>query len=394
MIKRIGRYLLLVVVLAAAVVIVDALRVKLPIGLPGAPVGGEITGAIHVHTMASDGGGSIDDVVSAAKWADLSFVAITDHNAALAADVAGTDRSHVLLVGGEEVSSPSGHFLALGVTPGWRAGVPKKTAPLLEAAKRANAAVFVAHPFGTRRDWEDWETTDFDGMEIWNGDAEWRDNNLLELLMSALIYTVNPDLAMVRLADRPEAALAKWDELLATRRVAGICGADAHARVPIAFGRSVGFPAYLRVFRLARQHVFLPYGSEIDPAARSADAVVRALKEGRSYCAIDGLAIASGFVHRIESGERSAGPGEAIAWTKGSRLRVSISPAGGRPRIRVYKDGIETFDRRGWRLDAELPGPGVYRTEVWLRQPGITGGQRWSPWILSNPIYVTDGPPR
>jgi hypothetical protein len=40
-------------------------------------------------------------------------------------------------------------------------------------------------------------------------------------------------------------------------------------------------------------------------------------------------------------------------------------------------------------VDAPLPGPGRYRTEVFLRQPGILGGRRWTLWIFSNPTYVT-----
>ncbi len=389
---RIVRYGVLVAVLSGVVVIVDALKVNLPIGIPGTPNRGEITGVIHVHTQASkDGGGSIDEVVSAAKWADLSFVTITDHNAALDAEIAGTDRNAVLLVGGEEVSTPDGHFLALGVTPGWRDGVAKDTQALLEAARKRKAAIFLSHPLGAAKDWTYWESDAFDGIEVWNGDAAWRDDNPFELLMAALIYTVNPDLALVRLADRPDESLAKWDELLEKRSVSGICGSDAHSRVEVAFGRSIGFPAYLRVFRLARQHVLLERSA--DPKkSRDQKAIIRALKQGRSFCALDGLSVASGFVNRAEGEGVVAGPGQSLTWVPGATMRVSIAPGAGRPMIKVFKDGVETFNQRGWRLDADLPGPGVYRTEVWLRQPGLTGGQQWTPWILSNPIYVTAGP--
>lgn len=388
---RTFRYALLLVLLGAVVVLVDAARVKLPLGIPGTPQRGEKVGAIHVHTNVShDGGGSVDDVVAAAKWADLTFVAITDHNNALDAAIAGTDRDAVLLVGGEEISTADGHFLALGVEPGWRKDVPKETGALLAAAKKADGVVILAHPVGTRKKWTYWDTELFDGIEIWNGDAEWRDDNPLELLMAALIYTLNPDLALVRLADRPDANLKLWDELLEERKVAGICGADAHAHVPVAFDYAVNFPAYLRVFRLARQHVLIEE-DETGRRPRSADAIIEAVGRGNSYCAVDGLAGAGGFVNRAEGEGVVAGPGDSLAWVPGATLRVQIPPGVGRPYIKVFKDGVETFSSRQWRLDADLPGPGVYRTEVWLRQPGITGGQTWTPWILSNPIYVTAG---
>jgi hypothetical protein len=394
--SRLSRYVLLALSLGAVVVLVDAFQVKLPIGTPGTPSRGESIGVIHVHTKVSDGNVDLDDVVSAARWADLSFVGVTDFNEALSKDIAGKDREKVLLIGGEEVATPDGHLLMLGVLPGWRQGIKDdQTAALLAAAKKAGGARFIAHPFGNVRDWNEksWSLSkDVDGIEIANGDAEWRDNNPGELLLSGLIYSVNPDLALVRLVDRPDSSLAKWDELLTTRHVAGICGADAHARVYVGHGRSLGFPAYLRVFKVTKEHVMLAEGLRDGEAVpRDSAAIVKALKEGRSYCAVDGLSIASGFVNRVEGEGTVAGPGESIQWTPGSTLRIAIPPGSGSPRILVYKDGHPTFDSRGWRFDETLTAPGVYRTEVWLRQPGLTGWQRWAPWILSNPIYVTAG---
>lgn len=387
------RYALLLLAIAAIVVIVDGLKVALPMGTPGSPARGEQVGVIHVHTTRShDGGGEIADVVAAARWADLSFVAITDHNVAVDGEFAGKDMSNVLLLGGEEVSMPDGHVLVLGVKKGWREGVPKETRALLAAARKTGAARIIAHPFGGSKEWTDWETTDFDGMEIWNGDAAWRANNPIELLMSALLYTVNPDLALARLAKRPEENIAKWDELTASgRKVAGICGADAHSHVPV-FKWSVSAPGYLRVFKLARQHVLLdekPDGT----IPRDAAAIVKALRDGRSFCALDGVGVASGFTTRVEGEGQVAGPGQSVAWAPGATLRVSTPQGPNKPRIKVFKDGVETFDKQGWRLDETLRGPGVYRTEVWVRQPGLTGGQRWMPWILANPVYVTAGSP-
>jgi hypothetical protein len=388
---RAARWFLLAIVIICVVILVDALRVQLPLGTPGTPAAGEQIGVVHVHTkFSADSGGEISDVVSAARWADLSFVGITDHNQTLDAQWSGKEESAVLLVGGEEVSTADGHLLVLGVLPGWRAGVGKDTESLLKAAKKAGGARFLAHPFGTRKPWTNWKTNDFDGMEIWNGDAEWRDENPITLGMAGLIYTVNPDLALVRLVDRPAENIAKWDELLQERPVSGICSADAHADIPLAFSTSISFPAYLRIFRLMREHVLLGANAS-EETERDQAAIVRALKQGRSFCAVDGLAVASGFVTRVEGDGFSAGPGQSVPWAPGASLRVQIPPGSGRPMIKVYKDGVESFNVRGWRLDADLPGPGRYRTEVWLRQPGLTGGQTWTIWIIANPIYVTGG---
>lgn len=390
---RMFRYAVLLLALGAIVVIVDGLKVTLPMGTPGSPARGEQVGVLHIHTTKShDGGGEIADVVSAARWADLSFVTITDHNVALDPEFAGKDKNNVLLVGGEEVSTPDGHVVVLGVGKGWREGVPKETRALLAAARKAGGARILAHPFGASKEWTDWDTKDFDAIEIWNGDAAWRANNPLELLMSALLYTVNPDLALARLAKRPEENIAKWDELTASgKKVAGVCAADAHSHIPV-FKWSISAPGYLRVFKLARQHVLLDERAD-GTIPRDQAAIVKAIRDGRSFCALDGVANASGFVTRVEGEGQVAGPGQSVPWAPGATLRVSTPPGSSRPRIKVFKDGVETFDKQGWHLNETLQGPGVYRTEVWVRQPGLTGGQRWMPWILANPVYVTAGSP-
>jgi len=64
---------------------VAALRVALwkPAELVGeAPSDGwlRLGGVVHVHTTLSDGGGTPEEVVGAARAIGLDFVAITDHN--------------------------------------------------------------------------------------------------------------------------------------------------------------------------------------------------------------------------------------------------------------------------------------------------------------------------
>ena len=63
-------------------------------------------------------------MISAAKEADLSFVAITDHNLTLSdAEVAAADPPEFAVIDGEEVSTAAGHYLALGVSDSrWHRG--------------------------------------------------------------------------------------------------------------------------------------------------------------------------------------------------------------------------------------------------------------------------------
>jgi hypothetical protein len=58
--------------------------------------------------------------------------------------------------------------------------------------------------------------------------------------------------------------------------------------------------------------------------------------------------------------------------------------------LRVLRDGREIARQQASTLDLPLPGPGLYRAEAYLRQPGVTGWRRWTLWIVPNPIRVTN----
>ena len=69
---------------------------------------------MHVHTTLSDGGGTPEEVIAAARAAGLAFVAITDHNNLDAKPLEGY-RDGVLVLVGAELSTPAGHVLGLGL---------------------------------------------------------------------------------------------------------------------------------------------------------------------------------------------------------------------------------------------------------------------------------------
>ena len=82
---------------------------------------------LHIHTLASDGVSSVDDILDAAERAGLDVIAITDHeriDAAVAARAMAKTRGlRLQIVIGEEVTTRSGHLLALFISeriPPWR----------------------------------------------------------------------------------------------------------------------------------------------------------------------------------------------------------------------------------------------------------------------------------
>ena len=385
-------------ILAALVLIVwlDGVFTRLP-SLAGKPGRGERVGVIHVHTNASCGSGSLPQVIAAAKDADLSFLAITDHNLTLSdADVAAADPPEFAVIDGEEVSTEAGHYLALGVSDSrWHRGSDFDTRALMASSRSHGAINFIAHPYGLRDLWSDWGATDYDGIEIFNDDAVWRKNKVFDIAVAALLYPVNSRLALLRLARTPNENFAKWDELLAQRPVAGICGSDAHANLLVGGWSLARFPSYLSVFSLARQHVLLSDAAgHDDPQHADAGAILAAIKSGNSFCAVDALSPADGFTQTVSaspaaSSMTTAGPGDTIAWQPGELLHVKTPLAPGVPLIRVLRDGHEIARQEAQSIDLTIPGPGRYRTEAYLRQPGLTGWRRWTLWIFSNPVYVT-----
>jgi len=392
--KSLAPRILLLVAVALAVFVLavwlDGIATRLP-DLAGKPGPGERVGVIHVHTNASCGSGSLPQVIESAKQADLSFVAITDHNLTLSdAEVAAADPPEFAVIDGEEVSTSAGHYLALGVSDSrWHRGTGFEDRPLMASSRHAGAVNFIAHPFGLRDRWSDWGASDYDGIEIFNDDAVWRKNTVFDIGVAALLYPVNSRLSLLRLARTPRENLAKWDELTATRHVAGICGSDAHANVLIDRWSIARFPSYLSVFSLARQHVLLPVQPGTNTDQAGADAILSAIQSGSSFCAVDALSPADGFAQTVSSPASTAGPGGTIAWSDGEVLHVKTPPAIGVPKIRVLRDGREILEQETQALDLTLPGPGRYRTEAYLRQPGLTGWRRWTLWIFANPIYVT-----
>jgi hypothetical protein len=379
----------LLLLLLVASILLEGLLVKLPV-IAKCEDANERVGVLHVHTRASDGSGTVAEVMAAAEKANLSFIAITDHNVAMSEADLAEDPPNLPIISGVEVGTSAGHFLALGIPASWKLPKTNDDRELLAAARAVGALRILAHPFHPHTPWTDWKTSDFDGIEIWNEDAAWRQNNFFTLLDALLLYGENDQLALVRLASTPEANFAKWDELLQQRPVAGVCAADTHARVRLAFGKDWHFPGYVPSLQVAREHLLLPPDAgNGNPALASAAELVDALRTGHSYCGLDSLYPSDGFFFRVSTGGSSAGPGDSLHWTGAARLRVSTPPASGVPLIKVFRDGREIDEQQAPEIDEPIAGPGRYRTEVFLRQPGLSGFGRWTLWVFTNPVYVT-----
>lgn len=339
-----------------------------------------VPAVFHVHTTLSDGGGTPDEVIRAARDTGVAVLGITDHNNLDAKPFEGY-RDGVLVLVGSELSTPVGHVLGVGLErdPDFRFAGDGRDA--LADVRHLGGAAFAAHPFSTRADlrWRGFDLPGAWGLELLNGDSDARRAGP-RLLLTVAAYRLNPDYALLLATAPIDETLRRWDELLAERDVVGIAGADAHGRLPIPGTRSLRFPSYQALFRQARNHLLLAEPLSGDAAADRA-AVLEAIAAGRFYVGRDALAPADGFSFTVE--------GAAGRFTMGDHVEATGSLraiAGGRvpetARIILRRDGRVVGEGLS-RIDLPLPGPGVYRVEAWL--PG------WPvPWVITNPVYVFD----
>jgi PHP domain len=327
-----------------------------------------VRGAFHVHTTRSDGLGTLDEVVRAAKEAGLQFVVVTDHNV-LTPEEQGY-RDGVLVVEATEASTAFGHVVALRVpralTREEREGDP------LGAIRALGGEAVLAHPFHPRRPFTGWGRGPWRGFEVVSNDTSWgravADRSVGKVVTAALTLPFDRARAVVELGEDPSDELARFDEEVAAARAAGerrdparvlLCSADAH-----------GYPSYRAAFEAFS--TYLPITLTGD-GARDAAAVTAALLDGSAVCVFD--AIAPGGVVRLGRGRAPGtlelGPAALLAGAEvvivkdGKPVEHALS-AGETPLLAVV------------RCEGGC-GPGSYRVEA------RRGGRRW---ILTNPSAI------
>ena len=336
---------------------------------------------VHLHSIYSDGTGTVKQIARAGRRARADVVLLTDHDT-LEARRRGEEGWYgdVLLLAGVEVSPRRrNHLLAFGIdSPIDHEGLDADG--ICRAVTEAGGIGFAAHPWsrGSRRfrragegmPFDDLESEWLHGVELWSFVTD--SAEALGSLGDALRFVVAPQ----RLLDHPPTRnVEAWDRLCLTRPVVAIGGLDAHQ-----IGKRVGpvvplrLMAYKRSFRFIRTHV-LSKQAPIGELEHDRELVFGALRAGRCYIAVDAIAPARGF--RFEADDLDMGS-EGAAGRRTLRVRAPL-PA----RLRLLRDGVEIAAAEASLLDHEVEEPGVYRVEALRRAHG-----RERTWILSNPIYL------
>ena len=345
-----------------------------------------LAGAIHVHSTESDGTASQADIATAASRAGLQFVVFTDHGDATRTPVPPRYLAGVLCIDAVEISTNAGHYVAIGLPKApYRLG--GEAAAVAEDVRRLGGFGIIAHPDSPKRElaWREWRVA-ADGVEWLNADSAWRNRSWPALVRTVLGYWVRPGASLAAMLDRPVLTLSRWDATIAERPMPAFAALDAHGGVGqgrVEDGRTgvAGIPSYQASFESFSTHAVLREPPRADAAADAA-AVLEALRAGRSYTVIDGVA-APGWIE--VSAERPGGiaqMGESLPGTGAARMVVR-SPNLAGASIVVLRNGAPMLETQNPQTQLTLSQPGAYRVEVRRRDaPGA------APWILTNPVYM------
>ncbi|HMQ32412.1 MAG TPA: CehA/McbA family metallohydrolase [Chloroflexaceae bacterium] len=340
-------------------------------------------GALHIHTVYSDGTGTFPEVIAAARDAGLRWIIVTDHDSLEGRPYAGW-HGGVLVIVGHEITPDRNHYLALGVEQVVDRAQPPQQ--FIDEVYTRGGFGIIAHPDERVRNdfkeiyrWDDW-TVDGPrqragrpaGIELWNLMSDWGENLTPG---NRYLHFFVPSLG---LQGPTPATLAWWDRLnMLGRRTFGVFGVDAHAfkhRVP--WGEVEVFP-YRWMFDTLTNYLLLDAPLSAD-AATATRQVYAALGEGRSYMVNRREGAAPGIVFAARRGAERYAIGDSAEIGPGPLLLEA--DVGRDAFVRLIADG-EVITSGVRRVRQSVAEGAVYRLEAYV------GGK---PWLFTNPIYVAD----
>lgn len=340
----------------------------------------EYIGALHVHSVFSDGSGEARDIAALAGEAGLDFLILTDHNTlrALKEGYEGWYGKTLFLVGCEMNDRDNkNHYLAFGIDETYSTRLSAKT--YVKKVKEAGGIGFIAHPHERRTHlkehpgypWTEWESEDFTGIEVWNHMSEWMENLTEQNKYQAFLHPLKTIVA-------PQTdTLEIWDKLSLKRRVVGIGGIDAHAHKHNLLGfLEVEIFPYKVLFKSIRTHVLM--NEELKPSknfATSKRNLYRAFECGRCFFANDYHADSKGFRFFAETPKKIYNMGERIPNMEKIKLKVLLPALKGE--IKLIGNGKLVDSVENNEAEFIIKQKGVYRVEIY---------HSGKAWIYSNHI--------
>lgn len=301
-------------------------------------------GDLHLHTLASDGVLSIEELATHARRHGLDYLAITDHNQMVVADSLPR-LPGMTLITGIEWTHYQGHANFLGLDRPYDepffANDLKTVRARFHSAQARGAMIVINHPFDELCPFQfDIDSLPFDCLEIWNGPM--RVSNLQ--------------------------AMGMWHQMLTAGRKVPICGgSDYH-----------------------RDHLFILLGGPTTCVwARSASPadLLSALKQGHAYLTF----APNGPALDVTAGDGMMG--DSVPLFDVNKIQVSATGLLAGDLLQVVTDSCSTPLHKA-ETDGSFQGnfymeaPGFARVEI-LRS--FVPGLPQLPALISNPVYFDPG---
>jgi hypothetical protein len=336
-------------------------------------------GAIHIHTVHSDGTGTVEEVAQAAKEAGLSWIVITDHNNMDAQEGFYDD---VCVIVGEEISpDDSNHYIALDIKQTISPDLHPRD--FVQAVKNQGGFGFIAHPdesvdrqnsYPALR-WTDWGMKNFGGIEIWNYMSDWVDYynaDVPQEALKALLFRNNI------LSGPTKQTMRWWDELNSetTDIIPAIGGVDVHAmEFQKSFLKLKIFP-YKTTFDTVTNFLHFDEALPSDFASKKR-AILGALKNGQNIIVNRTWARKSKYpIFYVQNGYKKAFSGGAIELDAYTKLMVKLPQ---KAEIKIIYEGQLVWQTETDNLEFDKLDKGKYRLEAHYQG---------KPWIFSNPILL------
>jgi len=317
----------------------------------------DLRGTMHVHSAAGGHSlGTYPQIIDAAKKAGFQYIFITEHPKERLLFNRIEDPDLVVIYGWESVGELNGHTL-----------------------EDDDSSVRIFTEFTGQE-----IPPEVTGIEIYSLDENARKSNTFFNWLTWLYHQIDyRELFFFQVWEIDQNRIELWDQQLKTRHLPGFAGNDAHQNVGIVLKTtadqeifSIMLDPYERSFRFVSNHVFLPYGTEINQ-----ESVLEALHDGSSYIAFDQIADPTGFSFHgsIDGSKHPIGSVVPV----GTRLIIQ-SPIVSL--FRILRSGEPYLELEGSYFEIDTDEEGAYRVEVY--PSGVPSLLKGKPWIISNPIYV------
>lgn len=322
----------------------------------------DMRGTIHVHSAAgSHSLGTYPEIIAAAKAAGYHYVFITEHTHRKAQLFRRLQDDELITIYGKEVELENGARILVSEEEG-------QPQPLTIVSELAGSKL----------------PQEADALEVFNlhTSAQQRQNvfEWINLVYHQILFSGYFPFHVLEFDfDRIQA----WNRILLTRHLTATGGNDAHQNIGLRMLTASGeevfsfqVDPYEDSFRFLTNHVLLAPTAELNAAG-----LLRALRAGNSYIALEAIADPTGFAFYAQRGEQIFGMGSRVP--AGTQL-IASSPLP--VRFLFLRNGNPYRELEGYRFYLNPLEHGVYRVEVYPRNPpSLLEGK---PWIISNPIYV------